>query len=146
MTTASGRIGRLSADVRSLTDRIPDDDVDDCLGRLALVVIDVSDIGACDPVRDALAQWQTSRRVSVDTRRRLEALMVQRDVDGFAAHRSSDVTTQRAHFRAARGLTCLAILFDSDAAARYRLREAVYEASAALGGGAGVVAVLTEFA
>ena len=102
MTTASGRIGRLSADVRSLTDRIPDDDVDDCLGRLALVVIDVSDIGACDPVRDALAQWQTSRRVSVDTRRRLEALMVQRDVDGFAAHRSSDVTTQRAARKCAR--------------------------------------------
>lgn len=142
---ALGRIGRVPGDLRILTDRVADDVVDDCLERLALVVVDVTDIGATDVVRDGLAQWHSARRVSIDTRRRLEAALVQRDIDGLAAHRASDVHSQREHFRAARGLACLTIIFGAEGGQRYRLREAVYEASVALGGSAGVVGVLVEF-
>ena len=141
----AGRIDRLSPDVRGLADRIADDLVDDALGRLAVVVVDVTDIGGVESVRDAMTQWQTTGRVSKDTRKRLDAAMVQRDVDGLAAHRAGDAFTQRVHFRAARGLTCLAIIFDADIVARRRMREAVYEASVALGGSAGVVGVLVDF-
>lgn len=142
---ALGRIGRVPGDLPILTDRVADDVVDDCLGRLALVVVDVTDIGATDVVGDALAQWQSARRVSIDTRRRLEAALVQRDIDGLAAHRASDLHSQRENFRAARGLACLAIVFGTVGGPRYRLREAAYEASVALGGSAGVVGVLVEF-
>ena len=143
--SAPGRIDRLSADVRGLADRIADDAVDDALARLAVVVVDVTDIGGVESVLDAMTQWQATRRVSTDTRKRLDAALMQRDIDGLAAHRVGDVFTQRVHFRAARGLTCLAIVFDPDIAARRRMREAVYEASVALGGSAGVVGVLVEF-
>jgi hypothetical protein len=141
-----GRLARLpGAAVAELVARVAAADVDDCLRLLVISAIDVTDANADAVVREALTQWREQGRVSPTTRSQLAAALTRSDIDAAVAHRSGDIATQRAAFVRARAVHALSIAVDPDVDAAARLAEAAYEAAIAMGGTAGVVAVLVEF-
>ncbi|MBE7192384.1 MAG: hypothetical protein INR66_07835 [Gordonia polyisoprenivorans] len=144
---AARRVDRLSGGaVAELVGRVAAGEVEDCLRMLTVTVIDVVDLGGESVVHDVLTQWREQGRVSPATRSQLAAVMTRHEVDAAFAHRSSDIDAQRLSFVKARALQCLSIAIDSAVGPTERLGEASYEAAAAMGGTAGVVAVLVEFA
>lgn len=131
--------------VAELVALVAADDIEACLQMLSTTVVDVVDVAADPAVREALAQWREQGRVSPTTRSHLAHALTRGELDAAAAHRGADVHRQRAAFRRARALHTLVIAIDQETDARHRLGEASYEASIAMGGTAGVVAVLAEF-
>ncbi|WHU45362.1 hypothetical protein QNM97_15140 [Gordonia sp. L191] len=141
------RVDRLgNGAVAELVGRVGVGDVEDCLRMLTVTVVDIVDLGGEPVVREVLTQWREQGRVSPATRSQLAAVMTRHEVDAAFAHRSSDIDGQRLSFVKARALHCLSIAIDSATGHTERLGEAAYEAAAAMGGTAGVVAVLVEFA
>ncbi|MGW0039690.1 hypothetical protein [Gordonia sp. NPDC003376] len=142
----SRRIDRIPGAISGLVDRVADPEIDACLGALVTTVIDLTDVLAEPPVREALSQWREHGRVSPATRGRLDAAVSRHELDASVAHRSDDPETQRHKFFRARALECLAIAVAADRPAGERLGECAYEATIAMGGTAGVVGVLVEYA
>ncbi|MGC4934106.1 hypothetical protein ACLQ3C_10530 [Gordonia sp. DT30] len=140
------RVERLGGGaVAELVALVPVADVDECLRMLAVTVVDVVEAGGDTVVREVLTQWREQGRVSPATRAQLAAVIIRHEVDAAFAHRSADLEAQRRSFVRARALHCLSVAVDPSAVPARRLGEAAYEAAAAMGGTAGVVAVLIEF-
>jgi hypothetical protein len=139
------RIERLPGGVAALVDKVPESEIPRCLQLLALTAIDVNDLGGSEVVRGALAQWRQHGQVSGKTRLDVESLMYSRDRDGFAHQRRGDTTAHHQCFFQARALNCLAHGVNNRVDPRDALRDAAYEAAAAMKGSAGVVAILSDF-
>lgn len=128
-----------------LVDAVAVTDIDACLRMLAVTAIDVVDLGGEPVVADTLTQWREQGRVSPATLVQLASVLTRYEVDAALAHRTADVGSQRISFVKARALQCLSIAVEVGVPPVERLGEASYEAAAAMGGTAGVVAVLVEF-
>ncbi|NDK89914.1 hypothetical protein GYA93_10030 [Gordonia desulfuricans] len=140
------RIDRGHGPIGDLVDRVAEPDVDACLGVLVTTVIDLTDVLAEPPVREVLSQWREHGRVSPTTRGQLDAAVSRHELDASVAHRADDTETQRHEFFRARALACLSIAVAADRPAGERLADCAYEAIIAMGGTAGVVGVLVEYA
>ncbi|MCD2146161.1 hypothetical protein [Gordonia paraffinivorans] len=141
------RVDRLPGWVARLVSEVPDEDVVRCLQLLVATVMDVT--GASTPeVREVIRRWRQHGSVDQAGVGSLRAVSAHHDFDGFAHQRRGDVDAQRVSFRRARAIDCVLAAMSittSAEAPRTALREAAYEASAALGGTAGVVGVLADF-
>ncbi|GAA1481783.1 hypothetical protein GCM10009624_22230 [Gordonia sinesedis] len=143
-TLSQRRVDRLPGGVGALLDRVPDDAIDECLRMLTVSVVDIAGIGDRPAVRDVLDQLHPGQPVSASAVQALTALGAQFEFDASVAHRAGNLDAQRLRFRGARAVGCLGYAVGSTAP-RARLADAVYEAAMAMGGSAGVVAVLAEF-
>ncbi|MDS1112278.1 hypothetical protein RD149_00690 [Gordonia westfalica] len=141
------RVDRLPGGVARLASAVPDEDITRCLHLLVATVMDVT--GASTPeVRDTIRQWRQQGSADPTGVATLRMVAAQHDFDSFAHQRRGEIDRQLDSFRRARALDCvLAAMAVSTAAEapRTALREAAYEAAAALGGSAGVVGVLADF-
>lgn len=141
------RVDRLPGGVARLASAVPDEDITRCLHLLVATVMDVT--GASTPeVRDTIRQWRQQGSADPTRVATLRMVAAQHDFDSFAHQRRGEIDRQLDSFRRARALDCvLAAMAVSTAAEapRTALREAAYEAAAALGGSAGVVGVLADF-
>ncbi|MEO9328261.1 hypothetical protein [Gordonia aurantiaca] len=141
------RVDRLPGGVARLVAEVSDDDVMRCLHLLVATVMDVTG-AATGEVRDVIRQWRQQGSADVAGVAALRAVAAQHDFDGFAHQWRGDVERQRDSFRRARAIDCILAAISVTTAGqppRAALSEAAYEASAALGGTAGVVGVLADF-
>lgn len=139
------RVAHLSGHIGDLVARVAEADVDACLRMLCISVVDIVELGGEASLRETLTQWREQGRVSPTVRAQLATAITRNEVDAAVAHRGEDVDAQRIAFARARALTTVLIAVDPEAPWQVRLGECVYEAVAALGGTAAVVAVLVEF-
>ncbi len=141
------RVDRLPGGVARLASAVPDEDIIRCLHLLVATVMDVT--GASSPeIRDVIRQWRQQGSADPAGVAALRVVAAQHEFDAFAHQRRGDVDAQLDSFRRARALDCILVAMSVSTTAeapRTVLREAAYEAAAALGGSAGVVGVLADF-
>ena len=146
MNAGLKRVDRLPGGVARLVDSVPDEDLTACLHLIVATVLDVTAVSTPE-IREAISQWRRQGGASTAGIARLRLVAAQHDFDAFAHQRRGDVDAQRDSFRRARAVDCRVAAMSTPAAGeslRDALRESAYEAAAALGGTAGVVAILAD--
>ncbi|MDL9937144.1 hypothetical protein QSJ18_10355 [Gordonia sp. ABSL1-1] len=139
------RIDRLPGGVAQLVDAVADTDIPAVLARLAASVVDACGLDSPEAM-EVLTQFRERGAASESALAQLRTAMAALDLEAFVSQRRADRDAQRDNFRRARALDCLQLSAGSlGQAPRALLRDAAYEASAALGGTAGVVAVVADF-
>jgi len=141
------RVDRLPGGVARLVDAVPEEDITRCLHLLVATVMDVT-AASTPEIRDVIRQWREQGSAAASGTSQLRLSAAQHDFDAFAQQRRGDIDGQRDSFRRARAVECVLAAMSTSTAGRpprAALREAAYEAAAALGGSAGVVAVLADF-
>ncbi|WP_439032385.1 hypothetical protein [Gordonia terrae] len=140
------RVDRLPGGVARLVDAVPDEDITRCLHQLVATALDVT-AASTPEIRDVTRHWRQHGSAAPEDASRLRLLAAQHDFDAFAYHRRGDIDAQRDSFRRARALDCALAAMSTSLAGqslRAALGETAYEAAAALGAGAGVVAILAD--
>lgn len=145
MTQPTRRVDRLPGGVGTLVDRVPDDAIGDCLRMLTVSAVDVADLGDRAPIATVLDQWRHGQPATTRATHDLSTLVTQFEFDSSVAHRAGDIDAQRVGFRRARAVMCLEYAVGGAGDSRRRLAETTYEAAMAMGGSAGVVAILAEY-
>ncbi len=140
------RVDRLPGGVARLVDAVPDEDLTACLHLIVATVMDVTAVSTPE-IREVIGHWRRQGGATTAGVARLRLVAAQHDFDAFAHQRRGDVAAQRDSFRRARAVDCAVAAMSPSTtgeAPRDALRESAYEAAAALGGSAGVVAVLAD--
>lgn len=138
LQTLSHQLAELVGDVRA-------EDIPEVLARLVAATVDVGGVDDLPEVPPVLRGLREGTAIPLSARLALDAARTACDLAAATHHRSGDITRQRTEFRRARAIDVVALAISSEPDQRITLREAVYEATAAIGTTAGVVGILSDF-